>query len=100
MLQIAYPEELLHIVDQGQEGLASLAREALLVRLYDLGRLSSGKAAEILGISRREFLDLLGQYNVSIFDESIDLEEEARRALAVSRLKHNAADNIGRSGAA
>ena len=39
-------------------------REALVVRLYDLGKLSSGQAARLLGLSRWEFLDLLGRYNV------------------------------------
>jgi bifunctional DNA-binding transcriptional regulator/antitoxin component of YhaV-PrlF toxin-antitoxin module len=33
-----------------------LARESLLVGLYDLGKLSSGKAAELAGLSRGEFL--------------------------------------------
>jgi len=79
MLQIDYPEELLDQVDQSKEALEALAREALLVRLYDLGKLSSGKAAELLDISRREFLDLLGRYGVSEFDDAIDLEAEAQR---------------------
>lgn len=36
-----------------------MALEALIVRLYSLGELSSGEGAESLGISRREFLDLM-----------------------------------------
>jgi predicted HTH domain antitoxin len=76
-LQISYPDELLE--DKPKVELEALAREALLVRLYDLGEVSSGKAAEILGIARREFLDILGRYNVSEFDENMDLEAEARR---------------------
>lgn len=57
--------------------LTALAREALIVRLYALGGLTSGEGAEILGLSRREFLDLLGRYNVSIFDDTADLMREA-----------------------
>jgi hypothetical protein len=53
--------------------LAALAREALMVRLYALGDLSSGEGAQARGISRREFLDLLGRYNVSIFDDTMDV---------------------------
>ena len=79
VLQIEYPEELLDQADQTKEALEDLAREALLVRLYDLGKLSSGRAAELLSISRREFLDLLGRYGVSEFDDLVDLEAEARR---------------------
>ena len=57
--------------------LSALAREALVVRLYALGELSSGEGAELLGITRREFLDLLGRYNVSIFDDTMDVGREA-----------------------
>jgi predicted HTH domain antitoxin len=55
----------------------ALAFEALVVRLYALGELSSGEGAKLLGLTRREFLDLLGQYNVSLFDDEIDLKKEA-----------------------
>ena len=76
-LQIEYPEELLNRGDQTKEELARLAREALLVRLYDLGKISSGQAASALGITRWAFLDLLGRYNVSYFDDSMDVAAEA-----------------------
>ncbi|NJM07048.1 UPF0175 family protein [Candidatus Gracilibacteria bacterium] len=77
--QITYPPALLTVVQQSPEQLERLAREALLVRLYDLGELSSGKAAELLGITRREFLDLLGAYHVSIFDDDADIQAELQR---------------------
>jgi hypothetical protein len=60
--------------------LESLAREALLVRLHDLGQVSSGRAAQMLDISRREFLGVLGRYGVSSFDDEAGLEAESRRA--------------------
>ena len=46
---------------------------AALAKLYELGKISSGKAAKLLGISRVEFLDLLGKYKVQI---GPDTEEE------------------------
>jgi len=46
---------------------------AALAKLYELGKISSGKAARLLGISRVEFLDLLGKYKVQI---GPDTEEE------------------------
>jgi predicted HTH domain antitoxin len=76
-VQIEVPDELLD--SRNVSEIQSLAQEALLVRLYELGEISSGCAAESLGISRREFLDLLGQYGVSSFDEDADLAAEARR---------------------
>ena len=48
-------------------------RIVALAKLYELGKISSGKAAKLLGISRIEFLDLLGKYKVQI---SPDAEEE------------------------
>jgi predicted HTH domain antitoxin len=78
--QVAYPAELLALSGQPPEQLERLAREALLVRLYDLGEVSSGQAATVLGVARREFLDLLGTYHVSVFDESADIDAELQRS--------------------
>ncbi len=78
-IHIAYPDELLNLADLTKAQLEQLAHEALLVRLYALGVLSTGKAAELLGLSRREFLELLGRYGVSEFDDDIDLETELKR---------------------
>ncbi|NTW04323.1 MAG: UPF0175 family protein [Oscillochloris sp.] len=83
--QITYPGELLTVAQQPPERLERLAREALLVRLYDLGELSSGQAAAILGLTRREFLDLLGAYHVSVFDEDTDLTAELQRSAEARR---------------
>jgi predicted HTH domain antitoxin len=91
-LEIEYPEELLDQADQTKEALEHLAREALLVRLYDLGKISSGKGAELLGIARWEFLDLLGAYGVSTFDDTQDVGAEAQLAIDASRFQHKPAD--------
>ena len=90
-LQIEYPEELLDQADQTKEELERLAREALLVRLYALGQLSSGQAARALGITRWAFLDLLSRYNVSYFDDSQDVAAEAQLAIEASRFQHKPA---------
>lgn len=46
-------------------------------KLYELGKLSAGQAAEVAGVSKRTFIELLGKYNVSVFgyDEK-ELEED------------------------
>ncbi len=46
---------------------ATFGRELLIlaaVKLYELGHLSSGRAAELAGMSRVEFLLSLGRYKV------------------------------------
>jgi predicted HTH domain antitoxin len=43
---------------------------AMLVatRLYEQGKLSLGQAAELAGLTKRTFAELLGSYGVSIFN--------------------------------
>lgn len=59
---------------------ASFGREIRIlaaVKLYELGRLSSGRAAELAGMSRVEFLLNLGRYKVFPFAAELnDLEQE------------------------
>ncbi|MBV6429807.1 MAG: hypothetical protein KIPDCIKN_04382 [Haliscomenobacter sp.] len=46
--------------------------------LFAQGILSSGQAAELVGISRSQFLEEVGKYGVSIFGETAqDLEKVA-----------------------
>jgi predicted HTH domain antitoxin len=55
-----------------------LVRCAVLsaVKLYELGRLSSGRVAELAGMSRVQFLLELGRYQVFPFEDELqDLEE-------------------------
>ena len=40
----------------------------LATRLYERGELSLGQAAEMAGHSKRAFMELLGDYGVSIFN--------------------------------
>ncbi len=37
-------------------------------RLYEQGKLSLGQAAEVAGLTKRTFAELLGNYNVSLFN--------------------------------
>jgi len=40
--------------------------------LFEQGVLSSGQAAELVGITRRQFLEEIGKYGVSIFGETAE----------------------------
>lgn len=44
------------------------ARTMLAANFYESGRLSLGQAAEMAGYSKRVFMDLLANFNVSIFN--------------------------------
>jgi len=41
-------------------------------KLYEDGRLSAGQAAELAGLTKRTFIELLGKYGVSVFSTAID----------------------------
>ena len=43
---------------------------AVAAILFDKGTLSSGQAADFAGISKREFIETVGKYGVSIFGET------------------------------
>lgn len=45
--------------------------------LFEQGVLSSGQAAELVGITRRQFLEEVGKYGVSIFGETAEDIEKA-----------------------
>jgi len=44
------------------------ARFLLAAKLYESGRLSCGKAAEVAGYSKRTFMELLGKNGIPVFD--------------------------------
>ncbi len=53
----------------------------IAAKLFEMGELSSGQAAKLVGISRREFLETVGKYGVSIFQYSAEeLEEDLARS--------------------
>jgi predicted HTH domain antitoxin len=76
---IDVPEEALISLKTDREAFSKELPLLAAMKLFELGRLSSGRAALLAGVSRVEFLELLGRYGVSPFDLS---EEELRRDLA------------------
>jgi len=47
-------------------------RLAAAMKLFELGRLSSGAGADLAGIGRVEFLDRLAEFGVNAFQQSPD----------------------------
>lgn len=49
--------------------------------LYEKGKLSMGQAAELAGLTKRTFAELLGKYDVSIFNyPPSDLTRDVKNA--------------------
>ena len=59
--------EVLISLKQTPEAMGNEVLIAAAVKLYELGKLSSGRAAQLAGMSRVEFLLVLGRYLVSPF---------------------------------
>ena len=49
-------------------------RMIIAARLFEQGKLSSGRAAEVAGVTKREFIETVGKYGVSIFGQ-LSMEE-------------------------
>ena len=80
-ITLEVPEDAVRIFgDRDSNRFAREMYETAIVKWYDEGRISSGKGAELLGISRSEFLDLLFRHNVSPFQYTPEeLAEELKR---------------------
>jgi len=48
------------------------ARVILAGELYERGKLSLGQAAEVAGLSKRAFIEIMGKYGFTLFSESIE----------------------------
>ncbi len=73
------PEDAFSVTRSSPEEFVRELRLAAAVKWYELGRISQGKAAEIAGLSRSDFIDALGRFGVSPFQTTI---EEIREELA------------------
>jgi predicted HTH domain antitoxin len=50
-------------------------------KLYEDGLVTSGQAAEMAGLSKKSFIEILGKYDVSLFSQSEeDLLNDIRNA--------------------
>ena len=59
------PDDILQILSETPEEFAEEGRMLIAVKLFEIGRLSSGQAARFAGMERVLFLDALKSYQVS-----------------------------------
>ena len=80
-IQLAVPDELTLVLQAEQANLAAEVSMAAAVRLYELGKLSAGAAAELAGIPKPLFLGRLADYGVPHFDlTEEELQEDLKNA--------------------
>lgn len=78
-IHIDLPESLLVSTGQSREDFVREARFLLALKLFEVGRLSSGRAAEVCGLPRVDFLLAAGRAGTPVAD--LD-DEELQRELA------------------
>ncbi len=81
-ISIEYPESLATSLRLTGKAFENEIKRSALVKLYEMGKISSGMAAKVLGLSRIDFLDVLAEYRVSSMgvNEPDDLNEDIQNA--------------------
>jgi predicted HTH domain antitoxin len=82
VINIEYPESLANSLRLSIKDFEREIKISSLVKLFEIGKVSSSTAAKVLGLTRVDFLDLLSKYKVSIFEQSDykDLREDIANA--------------------
>jgi predicted HTH domain antitoxin len=79
-LKIKYPSGFEHAVHMTKEEIEHHIRLMAALKMFELGKISSGKAAELAGMSRAEFFEACGRYRVSPFNYADkEVEEEVNK---------------------
>ncbi len=81
-INIEYPESLANSLILSVKDFEYEIKTSSLVKLFELGKVSSGVAARVLGLSRLDFLELLSKYKVSVLGpyDLNDLNEDIANA--------------------
>jgi predicted HTH domain antitoxin len=69
-VRLELPRDLLGALDVAEEELEPRLKTLIALELFREGRISSGKAAELLGRSKAEFIGLLDQHGIAYFTET------------------------------
>lgn len=77
---VEYPDNLADAVHTTPAEFEAQVRLMAALKMFELGKLSSGKAAQLAGLNRAEFLEMCGRYRVSIYNyppEELEAELQA-----------------------
>ena len=85
-VDVSVPEGFAETISTTEEEVADQVRLMAALKMFELGKLSSGHAAQLAGRTRAEFLEACGQYRVSVFNYPPEKAgEELRRDVETLR---------------
>lgn len=81
-LKIKYPAGFENAVHMTKDEMEQHIRLMAALKMFELGKISAGKAAEFAGMSPVEFYEACGRYRVNIFNYAPEeLEDEIKKDL-------------------
>jgi predicted HTH domain antitoxin len=78
-VQLELRADLAALLHQSNQPLPETMREMIVLELYRRGTISSGKAAEFLGMTRWQFIAHASRLGIAYFDMAEDEWEEERK---------------------
>ena len=82
--QVELDQDLVDLLEELQRPAKQAARELIVLELYRQGAISSGRAAELLGLEREQFIHHAGEQGIPYFQ--LDGEELQRELDAGKKL--------------
>ena len=85
-MMLEYPDDLELVVQTTPEEMQAQIRLMAALKMFELGKLTSGTAAELAGLSRVEFFEACSRYQVPLFNyPPEELEAELQSDLEAAR---------------
>jgi len=76
-VSIEFPEEVIELYEENE--LKNSVRKWSVLELVKNGKISSGKAAEILGMTKWDFMELMSEYDIPMVNfPPEELEKQAK----------------------
>jgi predicted HTH domain antitoxin len=71
VINVSYPKQLALSLKMQENEFVQEMQKLSIIKLYELGKISSSVAAKILNLSRVDFIELINKYQVSIFSNTL-----------------------------
>ncbi len=88
-IEVKFTVALTEIPEQHRLVAEHKAHEAFVIELLRQGDISAGRAARLLGLNRSQLSNLMYEYNISPFDETMTLEDLQREVSDCTQMLDN-----------